>query len=172
MSPLDEDLEQGRPDTITSTPGGTKLFLKRTDGSVHSSKSGESQWGIPQASSYERVGPFLRRLLALKNRTTTLEESVPQSFSQVWWELDDIWKEVNDLQTKHPSLSQGPLDTQPLFQGQGTRFETSTATPMLSPPGFQQLMWQVIHELCQSGFVLQSNLDAIGVSGFQLDTRP
>jgi hypothetical protein len=32
-------------------------------------------------------------------------------------------------------------------------------------------MRQVIHELCQSSFVLQSNLDAIGVSGFQSDTR-
>jgi hypothetical protein len=96
-SPIDKDWEQGRPDTITSTPGGTQLFPKRTDGSVHSSKSGESQWGIPQASSYERVGPFLQRLQALKTRTTNLEDLVPQSFSQVQWELNDIWKEINDL---------------------------------------------------------------------------
>jgi hypothetical protein len=45
------------------------------------------------------------------------------------------------------------------------------ATPTLSPPAFQQLMRQVIDELCQSGFVLQADLDAIGVSGFQSDSR-
>jgi hypothetical protein len=32
-------------------------------------------------------------------------------------------------------------------------------------------MRQVIDDLCQSGFVLQDDLDAIGVSGFQLDSR-
>jgi len=169
-SPVDVDQEQERGDTVPFIPEGTLLFPTRTDGLVHSSKSGGSQPGIPQATPYERMGPVIRRILALENRITNLESSVPQSFSQVRWEFDDIWKEVNHLQTKSSSSSQRVSDTPPLFQGRGTGVDTSTASPTLSPPAFQQLMRQVIDELRQSGFVLRTDLDVIGVPGFQSDS--
>jgi hypothetical protein len=50
-SPVDVDGEQEQAYTVSSIPGGTQLFPTRTDGSVHSSKSGVSQWSIPQATS-------------------------------------------------------------------------------------------------------------------------
>jgi hypothetical protein len=117
------------------------------------------------------MGPVIRRILALENRITNLESLVPQSFSQVRWEFNDIWKEVNHLQSKSSSSFQRAPDTAPLFQGRGTGVNTSSmASHTLSPPAFQQLTRQVINELRQSGFVLCADLDVIGVSGFQLDS--
>ncbi len=80
---------EGRP--------GPSVGAQRTDVSVHLSRSGESKCGREQAlPPYVRLGPLLWCIQGLESSVGRLEGSVPQSFSLVRSELDEVWRDLDD----------------------------------------------------------------------------
>jgi hypothetical protein len=98
-----------------------------------------------------------------------LEGSVPQTFSLVRSELDEVWRDLDNLCRSPSSPSQGSSTTPPLFQGQAFNASSSSSTLPLAPASFQHLMRQVVDELHLAGFVLPTNLDTWTNAGVQMD---
>ena len=145
------------------------LFPMRPDSSHRSSRSGGSVNSRGHPPPVERLAPLFRRVDALETRTSLLEDSLPTSFSLVRDELDEVWKDLRELERSMGSR-QGPPQGSTFFQARGPT--TSTPTPpaaTLSPPAFDNLMRRVVDELKSAGFVLQSDLDSRMMSAVPSD---
>ena len=153
---------EGDNDRPPSPPGGSAvppLFPMRTDSSHRSSRSGGSVNSRGHPAPVERLAPLLRRLGALETRASLLEDSLPTSFVLVRDELDEIWKDLRELERATASR-QGPSQGSTFFQARGSTTTPAPPAGTLAPPAFENLMRRVVDELKSAGFVLQSDLDS------------
>ena len=107
----------------------------------------------------ERLAPLYRRLDALETRASLLEDSLPTSFGLVRDELDEVWKDLRELERSTTSR-QGPSQGSTFFQARGSTTTPAPPASTLAPPAFENLMRRVVDELKSVGFVLQSDLDS------------
>ncbi len=107
----------------------------------------------------ERLAPLYRRLDALETRALLLEDSLPTSFGLVRDELDEVWKDLRELERSTTSR-QGPSQGSTFFQARGSTTIPAPPASTLAPPAFDNLMRRVVDELKSVGFVLQSDLDS------------
>jgi len=159
VSDPDAGGDNDRPPSPLGGGAVAPLFQMRTDSSHCSSRSGGSVNSRGHPPRVERLAPLFRRLDALETRASLLEDSLPTSFGLVRDELDEVWKDLRELE--HSTASrQGPPQGSTFFQARGSMSTPAPPAATLAPPAFDNLMRRVVDELKSAGFVLQSDLDS------------
>ena len=155
------DAEGDNDRTPSGFGGGSvrPLFPMRTDATYRSPRSGGSENSREPRPPVERLAPLMRRLDALETRASLLEDSLPSSFVLVRDELDDIWKDLRELERATASR-QGPSQSATFFQSRGSTTTPAPPALTLTPPAFDNLLRRVVDELKSAGFVHQSDLDS------------
>jgi hypothetical protein len=133
---------------------GPSVGGQRTDVSIQSNRSGDSERAREQTLPlYVHVSLLLWCIQHLKSKVESLRDSLPQSFSFVRDELDEVWKELGNLHSSGSPPHHRVTFTPPLFQGHPVDTVPTSLTPTLLPASFQHLMRQVVDELRTAGFV-------------------
>ena len=103
---------------VSSPPPGPQMFGPRDGVSIHSSRAGGTDRSMTEEPGpYLRLAPLMRRVQDLKSRMGKLENLVPDSFTGVQDELDEVWKDLGDVRKIWASPPQDSLSTPSLFQG-------------------------------------------------------
>jgi hypothetical protein len=91
---------------------------QRTDVSLQSNRSRDSEWAREQSLPlYVRLSPLLWRVQDLKFKVGSLEGSLPQSFTLVRDELDEVWRDLGDICKSASFPFHQPSVTPPSFRG-------------------------------------------------------
>lgn len=145
----------------SSPPLGSQMLGPRDGVSIHSSRAGgPDRSRTEEPPPYLRVAPLMRRVQDLESRVGKLEYSVTDSFVGVRDELDEVWKDLGDVRKIRASPPQDSSSAPSLFQGRASYTASTSSNAPLMPALFQQLMRQVVDELCVAGFELRTDPDA------------
>ena len=145
----------------SSPPLGSQMLGPRDGVSIHSSRAGgPDRSRTEEPPPYLRVAPLMRRVQDLESRVGKLEYSVTDSFVGVRDELDEVWKDLGDVRKIRASPPQDSSSAPSLFQGRASYTTSTSSNAPLMPALFQQLMRQVVDELCVAGFELRTDPDA------------
>jgi len=117
-SPLNDSRGGGGSMRASSPPLGSQMFGPRDGVSIHSSRArGPDCSRSEDPPPYLRLAPLMCRVQDLKSRMGKLENLVPDSFTGVQDELDEVWKDLGDVRKIRASPPQDSSSTPSLFQG-------------------------------------------------------